>query len=203
MLLSTKLDIKDLEKFDKVSLRIDNDTVLELSLFEDELSIDIKNEHAKFTKSQRQEMNKFKKIMKQCDTLDKKDIVKCCEKYLNKYYGEQAKELEKELDENVDSESDRNKLDSTNEAIEKVKEYNKENNIPQEKMTSDFKEMWHDDPVGDFVKRQKELDSEIYKKILSLAKKWDEKNKEKGNLRLEKIGELEVPKTNHFKIKNK
>jgi len=204
MILSSKLDIKDLEKFDKVSLRIDNDTVLELSLFEDELSIDIKNEHVKFTKSQRQEMNKFKEIMKQCDGLDKKDIVKCCEKYLNKCYGEPAKEFEKELNRNIDSDSDRKKLDLTNEAIEKVKEYNKENNISQEKMTTDFKEMWYDDPVEEFVKRQKELDSEIYQRILSLAKKWNEKNKEKGNLKLEKISELNVPlKTNHYKIKKK
>ena len=117
----------------------------------------------------------------------------------------QALELsEKELNRNIDSDSDRKKLDLTNEAIEKVKEYNKENNISQEKMTTDFKEMWYDDPVGEFVKRQKELDSEIYQRILSLAKKWNEKNKEKGNLKLEKIDELNVPlKTNHYKIKKK
>lgn len=195
-MLSTKLNIKDLEKFDKVSLRIDNDTVLELSLFENELSIDIKTEHVKLTKSQRQEMNKFKEIMTQCDGLNKKDIVKCCEKYLNKCYGkEPSTKLEKELNEYTDSDSDSEKLDSTNEIIEKIKEYNKENNIPQEKMTTDFKEMWYDDPVDAFVKSQKELDSEIYKRILLLAKKWDKKHKEK-------MDELNTPlKSNHYKIK--
>lgn len=56
-----------------------------------------------------------------------------------------------------------------------------------------------DEQVSNFVKRQKELDSEIYKKILALAKKWDGK----GNLSFGKIGELDSPKNNHYKIKKK
>ena len=200
MELSTKINFNDLNKYDKITLRIDNNTVLELSLFEDELSIDIKTEYAKITKSQKLEMDKFKDIIKQCDSLDKKDIIKCCEKYLNRCYEEPTKEFEKDLNENVDSETDCKKLDSTTETIEKVKDYNKKHNIPTEKMSTIFKEMWYDDPVDDFVKRQKELDSEIYKKILALAKKWDEKNREKANLKLEKMGELDIPlKTNPYK----
>lgn len=83
-MLSTKIDLESLKKFEKVTLRIDNISVLELSLIDGELGIDIKDECIKNTKLQRCEKEKFNKIMKQCDELEKKDVVETCKKYVDK-----------------------------------------------------------------------------------------------------------------------
>lgn len=193
MNLSTKIDLKDLEKYDKLALRLDNYNIMEISLFDGELSIDIKTEHAKFTKIQRKEIENFNDIIKQCDKLDKKDVVKCCEDFYKKLhinYKDMYNECKTEnSNENIVE-------DKTKDIEEKAKEH-----INNKECFNIEKEIYGN-PIDDFIKEQKRIDPKIYQNILSLAKKWEEKGNEKYSMGFKKLGELEMPKTiNHYKIK--
>ena len=83
-MLHEKINLKDLEKFEKITLRINESSVIELSLIDDELSVDIIKSYLRNTKLQRIKKEKFNNIMEQCDKLDKQDIIKCCEAFYKK-----------------------------------------------------------------------------------------------------------------------
>lgn len=115
-MLNKKIELKELEKFEKVTLRIDDSSVLELSLIDDELSISIVKSYLKNTKLQRLEKERFNHIMEQCNKLSKKDIIKCCEKS----YEKNNININSLVDENEDIEDETEKITISNNNNNKI-----------------------------------------------------------------------------------
>lgn len=76
----TRIKLKDLINFESISIRINDDCIVNVELLMDELILTLSNKKPRKTYNElkRDATESFKSINAQCDKLDKRDITKIC-----------------------------------------------------------------------------------------------------------------------------
>ena len=180
-MLHERINLKDLEKFESIKLRLKKENIgIELSIIDDELLIDVTPSYQKPTKAHICEKEKFKHIMEECDKFDKKHIFEQCKKYDEKCYDPiNSKKYIENLIEKVE---EKDVDDDTELSIKLVRDYLKKNKIPREKLCSIFQDIWLDDPVKKWCEEQKEKEEHPFEELLNLTS-----NKNKSSIDFENI----------------
>ena len=76
----TRIKLKDLINFESISIRINDDCIINVEMLTDELILTLSNKKPRKTyyELKRAATESFKSINSQCDKLDKRDITKIC-----------------------------------------------------------------------------------------------------------------------------
>lgn len=180
-MLHERINLKDLEKFESIKLRLKKENIgIELSIIDDELLIDVTPSYQKPTKAHICEKEKFKHIMEECDKFDKKHIFEQCKKYDEKCYDQMNSK--KYIEDLIEKVEEKDVDDDTELSIKLVRDYLKKNNIPREKLCSIFQDIWLDDPVKKWCEEQKEKEEHPFEELLKVTS-----NKNKSSMDFEDI----------------
>lgn len=180
-MLHERINLKDLEKFESIKLRLKKENIgIELSIIDDELLIDVTPSYQKPTKAHICEKEKFKHIMEECDKFDKKHIFEQCKKYEEKCYD--SIKPKKYIEDLIEKVEEKDVDDDTELSIKLVRDYLKKNKIPREKLCSIFQDIWLDDPVKKWCEEQKEKEEHPFEELLNLTS-----NKNKSSIDFENI----------------
>ena len=182
-MLHERINLKDLEKFESIKLRLKKENIgIELSIIDDELLIDVTPSYQKPTKAHICEKEKFKHIMEECDKFDKKHIFEQCKKYDEKCYDQMNSK--KYIENLIEKVEEKDVDDDTELSIKLVRDYLKKNNIPREKLCSIFQDIWLDDPVKKWCEEQKEKEEHPFEELLKVTS-----NKNKSSMDFEDINQ--------------
>ena len=182
-MLHERINLKDLEKFESIKLRLKKENIgIELSIIDDELLIDVTPSYQKPTKAHICEKEKFKHIMEECDKFDKKHIFEQCKKYDEKCYDQMNSK--KYIENLIEKVEEKDVDDNTELSIKLVRDYLKKNNIPREKLCKIFQDIWLDDPVKKWCEEQKEKEEHPFEELLKVTS-----NKNKSSMDFEDINQ--------------
>lgn len=183
-MLHERINLKDLEKFESIKLRLKKENIgIELSIIDDELLVDVTPSYQKPTKAHICEKEKFKHIMEECDKFDKKHIFEQCKKYDEKCYDQMNSK--KYIENLIEKVEEKDVDDDTELSIKLVRDYLKKNKIPREKLCSIFQDIWLDDPVKKWCEKQKEKEEHPFEELLKVTS-----NKNKSSIDFEDINEF-------------
>ena len=182
-MLHERINLKDLEKFESIKLRLKKENIgIELSIIDDELLIDVTPSYQKPTKAHICEKEKFKHIMEECDKFDKKHIFEQCKKYDEKCYDQMNSK--KYIEDLIEKVEEKDVDDDTELSIKLVRDYLKKNKISREKLCSIFQDIWLDDPVKKWCEEQKEKEEHPFEELLKVTS-----NKNKSSMDFEDINQ--------------
>ena len=76
----TRIKLKDLINFESISVRINDDYIINVEMLTDELILTLSNKkpRQRYYELKKNASESFKSINSQCDKLDKRDITKIC-----------------------------------------------------------------------------------------------------------------------------
>lgn len=76
----TRIKLKDLINFESISVRINDDYIINVEMLTDELILTLSNKkpRQRYNELKKNASESFKSINSQCDKLDKRDITKIC-----------------------------------------------------------------------------------------------------------------------------
>ena len=183
-MLHERINLKDLEKFESIKLRLKKENIgIELSIIDDELLVDVTPSYQKPTKAHICEKEKFQHIMEECDKFDKKHIFEQCKKYDEKCYDpiNSKKYIENLIEKVEEKEMDYD----TDLSIKLIKDYLKRNKISRKKLCEIFSELNLDNPIKDFCEQLEEKKSHPFEELLKVTS-----NKNKSSIDFEDINEF-------------